>query len=371
MLLAIMKRVVLSAVLLFPLAANAAILVSAERPAAPPVARVQETPRIAGWDDESMVVWVEHDAAPGAWRSLLAARVDPAGRILNDKPIVIRQDPDIELLKIVWAPNAYYVFWIERSFQPELLCQTVYHDGSMRSSPHVLQLNPGSIGVGANGTNMLVVDGMFSYPVKRDGIPAGSRQLTTQLQADWRMVSAPRVASNGDDYFVAFTATNGSAWKVFGARMSADNQPLDGAAPIEIAAGTQPYEQLAATWDGRDYVVAYSFDSTTTAQKVLPSGALDGDAVPIADAAADLDIAHAAFGTAALYRADDGPLLAKTLGSDSTEIAARASGVSTSTSPVLPGLIAVTYIRIEDGFPRVFVRQIGNVPPSRVRAVRH
>ncbi len=310
MIFAIMKRVVLSAALLFPLAANAAILVSAERSAAPPVARVQETPRIAGWDDESMVVWVEHDAAPGAWRSLLAARVDPTGRILNAKPIVIRQEPDIELLKVVWAPNAYYVFWIERTSKPELLCQVVYHDGSMWSSAVVLQLNPGSIGIGANGTNMLVVDGMFSYPVKRGAWLAGGRQLVTQLKDNFGMVSAPRVASNGDDYFVAFTATDGSAWKVFGARMSANNKPLDGDTPIEIAAGTQPYEQLAVTWDGRDYVVAYTSDSSTKARKVLPSGTLDGDAVPIAGAAADLDIAHAAFGTAALVRAGDGPLLA-------------------------------------------------------------
>ena len=73
------------------------------------------------------------------------------------------------------------------------------------------------------------------------------------LQADLDHPEAPRVASNGTDWLVAWADYSGS---VYGSRVAHDGTVLD-AAPILIASNIYWEGDIAVSWDGAQYVVVY------------------------------------------------------------------------------------------------------------------
>ncbi len=236
----------------------------------------QSFPRV-GWNGQNwLVAWMTQCEDNHYHHDIMATRVSPDGRVLDDPPIVIlRGDTTINFYN-PWSISSDGTNWVVayRSLDSGAGIYTI--DGT-RVAPDGAVLDPGG--------KRLRRDFWNSYPTDADLAFAGDEYLLVWIEqsglkgqrltlaldpigelfpVNLMGLSRPRisrVASDGNAFLVTwFEARYFAASQVFGARVSHDGDVLD---PEGIAiTGSGLYTQIApaVVSDGTDYVVAYNFE---------------------------------------------------------------------------------------------------------------
>jgi hypothetical protein len=361
----------------------------------------QVMPQMATSGTESLVVWIDESVGYEAGR-LLGSRVAVSGAMIDRTPFEIATSVSrYNAPRVVFAGNAYFVVWGELSAKDatrSIVARSVGRDGSLGA--RIVLGDGNGLCAASNGTTTLVVFNnghLVGYRFDALGKPIDTNPLVIRDGYSF----AQRVASNGSDFFVAWSEGS-DYWQwpsvnmidVLGARVSAAGA-VDAAA-LPIATGPSDQILAAVASDGRDYLVAYLVNDDPqhpliAAKRVLREGQLDGatatdegtiilhDALSFAinrdsfSLAGDAGRYWAAFGesteSGAIVRTDlrGAPVSAPlTVGPSWSWLAlATAPGGALRmvyTRPVVDGVFA--------GTSRVFVRSAGDALASRYRAMR-
>lgn len=212
----------------------------------------QTRPRVAAIGSDFFVVW-EDDRSTNS-QHVYGARVSNGGQVLDPGGIVIDtagsnlQAPDVAALG-----SAALVVWENGGIKGKRI------DGGGT----VLDATPIAIGAGvqpavvSNGTGYLTAfaagGGIQAVRVGGDGsvVDATPFVVSATSATEW----APAAASDGDGYFIVWSAGQDDAR---GARVSADGTVLD---PLGIDLGpidlTNGFSEPAAAWNGSEYQVAW------------------------------------------------------------------------------------------------------------------
>ena len=248
----------------------------------------QFAPAIATSGAESLVVWVDSDVSNHA--RIVGRRVAADGTPIDAEPFTIGDDTSpYDTPAAVFTGAAYLVVFQHLALNQtaQTLAARVGRDGSV-GNPTILA-GGSAPAAASNGTTTLVVlqsTGITGYRFDRNAMPIDAAPL--QIGSAGGLL--PKVATNGTDFFVAWSTgyDAGNAnfpnppdlLDVYGVRVTAagavDAQPL----PIAIGPSDQFLEAIAS--DGRDYTVFYGlFDAShpaplLAAKRVLREGQLDG-----------------------------------------------------------------------------------------------
>jgi len=232
----------------------------------------EETAVVATAGDVSLLVWREPDETADGSFALLAARVDRFGRVLDAPPIRVANVTCDRIGPAVSTDGTdFLVAWQE---QFAIQARRVARDGRLLDPAAIILQVPtatggcgtASVGAAWNGTNYLVAgtDGNIVYGarVTRGGTVLDPQSLTLSGNDP---VADLHVASNGRDYFVAWTDTRRK--EAFGNRVSGDGNVLDaGGFGLSIETATAMY------WSGRNYVTLSGGGDTVHASRVTSDG---------------------------------------------------------------------------------------------------
>lgn len=119
---------------------------------------VQEYPRVAFLDGVFLVVW--NDMRNGKDCDVLAARVSPAGKVLDEKPIAVAAGPRTQAMPDVAADeNGFMVVWHgfqDKDMFPKVFAARVGADGAL-GNPAVLTAGASCPRIAWNGKEHLVI----------------------------------------------------------------------------------------------------------------------------------------------------------------------------------------------------------------------
>jgi hypothetical protein len=387
--------------------ANATAKVTADPPEviSPSWSR-QYSPSIATSGSDSLVVWIEASTDIYSGR-LLGARLSASGALLDAIPFEI--SPSVSRFSespvIVFTGTVYLVAWVDGGFESANVVKVrrVGRDASL-SVPISLGRST-YVSAATNGTTTLVVFGTVAGSGFGAVRVTGYRfdEIGNSIDQSPIVISdsgsAPRAASNGTDFFVAWNEGDDfffdpifslppNLLDVFGARVHATGAVDAAALPIAVGPSDQILAGLAS--DGRDYLVSYlvkdSTQSFLAAKHILRDGNLDGvtaqddgtivergvdsGGVLSGDASGYWTAFNQSNGAAAIVRTD-------AHGAPRSEVVPYATASDTALAQIPGGAVWIAYARHVDGgaFPytnRVFVRFATEQPDvPRSRAARH
>ncbi|MGM0558901.1 MAG: MYXO-CTERM sorting domain-containing protein [Myxococcota bacterium] len=122
-----------------------------------------------------------------------------------------------------------------------------------------------------------------------DGAPLDNEPfvICEHEAVQWR----PTVASNGDDYVVAWQDERESVPLLFGTRISADTGEVNQVGGVRLAAGSNPQQYAAMASNGDDYLLAWSDGFGTTERSAdVRARVIDGGTQNIVQFAASTEI---------------------------------------------------------------------------------
>jgi probable HAF family extracellular repeat protein len=261
-----------------------------------------QTAPVVGWNGQNwLVVWMTERGTDRYRHDVMAARVAPDGRVLDDPPIMVNPAGTSINLYTPWSVSSDGTNWVVVWRGVDDLEGIFTIDGA-RVSPDGTVLDAGG--------KRLRHDTWNSAPTSADLAFAGDMHLLTWLELDpvridWvvrgqRLTlgldpigapftinlyepsspNAPRVASDGSGFLVVWSENRYyAAAQLFGARVSHTGQVLDpDGIPITDHAF---YTRFApdVCWDGADYVVGYNkggadLDDDIFATRVSSGGAV-------------------------------------------------------------------------------------------------
>jgi hypothetical protein len=190
----------------------------------------QRHPAVAYGKGVYLLVWREGFSGAGGESDILAMRVDPSGKALDEKPLAVCTDAGIQDLPTVafWR-GAFLVAWVPR-------------------------------GKSADGARALQM---------RSVTPEGRLGAKTRSLPGAGLVTHPTLCSDGKDrVLLAWQEHNGEYFEVRGTRLDASGAPLD-KPHIKIMSGSKPLGlgwarggPLGLAWTGSGYVVCQSVYAT-------------------------------------------------------------------------------------------------------------
>ena len=261
----------------------------------------QGMPRVS-WNGENWLVVWQHQGGPACCPNseIRAARVSPAGTVLDATPILVASvsGQNVEWPAVASDGANWLVVW--RGWDMAAGIATL---NGTRVSP------TGNV---LDGTGVVMRhDSWNSYPTNADVTFAAAEYLLTWLEGSGGLdnhyvvrgqrftpalakldanpftinlyaptnAKNPRVATNGTDFFVAWFEDRYVGWaQAFGSRVSHAGQVLDPAGiAISAVAGYSQFAPVVA-WSGTNWVVAYNqhapdtFDENIYATRVSTAG---------------------------------------------------------------------------------------------------
>lgn len=362
----------------------------------------QLVPAVATSGHDSLVVWVDERGEYEQGR-LLAARIALSGANIDRTPFEIAPSASMWVSPVVvFTGTTYLVVWEEpvtRDGPRLIVARPVGRDGSVGARVP-LSKGWGAAAAASSSATLLAFngdEGLIGYRFS----PAG--ELLDIVPLAIGNGYAPKVGSNGTDFFVAWNVGSDywqfpspDALDVLGKRVTASGA-VD-ASPLSIATGGSDQVLKAVASDGRDYIVVYDVVSfvpslqALAVRRVLREGQLDGatakdDGTIIAAGVAPSTIALTADATGfwAGWVEQSFPVtslkLARTDGRGNpgeivnlTFDSGMLPAISLAQPPHAP--LQIVYARrVTDGpYPmtsRAFLRLFGEIPEGRLRAVGH
>ena len=262
----------------------------------------QQTPAASFDGQNHLVTWLDHrDNSAGERGGIYGARVTPAGEVLDAQGIEIRatQDPDIlSLPRAAFDGHNTVVVWGRQSRScryevAQLEAVRVSPQGEVIDAQPILLPAQTHDDIAIGGASNSVLLGTKSY---------GD---LVHLDRDGNITALPRIyelgngvhpgelaiASNGTDYLLAIH----SRWaaysqpSIFFLRVSGQGELIDQTLIPIAGSRASSSTTLAATFDGRNYVVAWydnrSFSRAMRAVRITPAGqVIDHGGIPMAGA---------------------------------------------------------------------------------------
>jgi hypothetical protein len=208
--------------------------------------------RWAAFTRSSLLAWTSCDA------TIRAVRIGDDGNAIDSLPLTLTpRDMEAASLSAAWNGSEYLVAWEERFELPSVILFPLYRF-NIRATR-------------VSGALTLIDAQPIAIAVSSDDNVSNS---------------SPDVASNGDDFLIAWSSPSGIAAKHF-------NSP---SAPIILGDGTAP----AVVWDGAHYLVAWHTATTIDAAHVDLNDRFTIVSPQISDAGLDL-IANAPGRVTAIY----------------------------------------------------------------------
>jgi PKD repeat protein len=226
----------------------------------------QYAPAVASNGTNHLVVW--QDARNVFHWDVHATRVSSTGEVLDPSGLVLSALAGYQYSVAVASNGAdYLVVWRDgRNGNDDIYGTRVSGSGAVLEPEGLaLGVGPGTQSapaVASNGRDYLVIwqddrdsfRSLYGARVAGDGkvLDATPRVLTTGTGAQ----SAPTVASNGTDYFVAWEDSRNGSTDIYGARVSSTGQTLE---PNGLALSTASNSQQApaVASNGADYLVVW------------------------------------------------------------------------------------------------------------------
>jgi len=267
----------------------------------------QKQPKVAWNGQNYLVAWSSEHETDRYRNDILAARVAPDGTVLDATPFVLLAGTSITP-QSTWSVTSDGTNWVAL-WQGLDSAAGIYTLDAARVSPTGTVLDPGG--------KVLRHDTFNSYPFNADIAFAGDEYLVSWIESnsagDLRAQrfntsldplgnsftinsSAERtaVATNGTDFFITWSYTDITPYRVFGKRVSHAGVVLDANAILVANIG---YDSVDVTWDGTNYIVAYEktisrpnfvFDNDIFTTRVSPLGiVLDPAGIRVKDAPND------------------------------------------------------------------------------------
>ncbi|UCF80588.1 MAG: hypothetical protein JSV08_08795 [Acidobacteriota bacterium] len=222
----------------------------------------QRTPSVASNGTDYFVVCWWQD------KGIYGARVTSAGVVLDPRGIAIL--PTVTFSQPSVASNGidYFVAGTATGNGVDIYGVRVSSAGAVLD-PSGIAISTAANGqyepsVASNGTDYFLAWSdyrsgtdydIYGARVASDGTVLDPAGVAVSTAADWQLY--PSVASNGTDYFVAWQdQRSGADWDIYGARVTAGGSVLE---PSGIAISTQADNQLdpAVASDGVDYLVVW------------------------------------------------------------------------------------------------------------------
>ena len=254
-------------------------------------------PTVAFDGTNYLVVWAEARAVPegGSYSDIYAARVSPAGAVLDPAGIAI-SSADWEQTEpaVAFDGTNYLVTWMDRrsGTNTDIYGARVSQAGAVLDPAGIAISTTASFeqqpAVAFDGTNQLVAWGdggrIYGARVSPAGAVLDPAGIEISANGDY-----PTVAFDGTNYLVAWAA---GGYEIFGARVSPPGTVLDpGGIVISARVGSRGEESPALAFNGTNYLVAWEayepgdyYDSFGA--RVSPAGAVrDPSGIAISTAA--------------------------------------------------------------------------------------
>ena len=210
------------------------------------------------------VAWAADGRSPNP-SDIYGARVSQSGVVLD--PLGIR----ISRRGYVWTPRVFFsqglfqVLWWNYSDDSLLGGQVTPAGAVVDTVPRLLYFGPYTTRpeVACNGLNCLLVTGSYrsyintvnSARLDVSGQPIDSVLRPLAWSSSYR--TSPAVTSNGNDFLVVWTDHRGTDWDIYGSRVSAAGEVLDGSG-FAICSDPGDQTQPAVASDGTNYLVVWT-----------------------------------------------------------------------------------------------------------------
>ncbi len=360
----------------------------------------QRSPSVA-WNGQNwLVAWItERQNSPFA-EDVHAVRVAPDGRILDAAPIVVGVTPSSSstnpsYLNVASDGTNWVVVWGTGSYNSQIRAARITPDGALVDTggggkvlfdDTDLFTAPSNANLVFNGSHFLlvwqrIVNSGYGIRAQRfnsnlDPVDAAPFVVNQFAGSD---ATAPRVATDGTNYFVIWREDRFAYNEIFGTRVSAAGQVLD-ASGIKLFGSPGDYIlpfATALTWDGTAYIAAYharpvgTFPESVYATRVTANGGVVSAPIPVAPqtGATQPAIAPLAGGGAQVVWTDkrlsvDGDIFGAKISADNTvsQVGAASLGAPRETYPRLAkaaaGNFALAYRSTISGASSVFLQRL-------------
>jgi large repetitive protein len=270
----------------------------------------QDFPVVAFDGTNYLVAWSDRRDHPQGDPDAYAARVTPAGGVLNPSGFAVSTAANGQFpTGIAFDETNYLVTWTDGRSGSDIYGSRVTPGGAVLD-PAGIPISTAAAGqyggaVAFDGTNYLVTwdDGRSGVP---DIYAARVSQAGTVLDVDGIPVTtepntqgSPQIAFDGANYLVTWIDAPGNGWDVFGARVSPAGGVLD-PTPIPISTATNDQTRPALAFDRTNYLTVWQDDRTDTAAidgaRVAPDGTvLEPSGIPISIIPASQSVPAVAF----------------------------------------------------------------------------
>ncbi|MBN1204107.1 MAG: tandem-95 repeat protein [Myxococcaceae bacterium] len=226
----------------------------------------QHSPSVASDGAGFLVVWRDVRNGKDYDADIYGARVSGVGEVLDPSGLRISTTSRNELsAEVVSRQGRYLVAWSrDQGSSQDMAGAWVDGEGTVLGQ---LELVAGTEGgaprVASGGAGFFLVWSEYLFDDK-DVFGARVGETGEVLDAPGLLLSTaanpqaqPAMASNGTDYLVVWTDRRGESWDLYGTRVSATGEVLDPAGiVISTAVGSQKEPAVAS--DGTDYFVAWT-----------------------------------------------------------------------------------------------------------------
>lgn len=226
----------------------------------------QRGPRIATDGTDFLVVWADGRVPDGSV-PLYVTRVGADGRALDAASLLLRR-PNVTIggYAVTWTGNVYLVLWIDWERRTLQWVRIDREGRLLDEQPREIAGITTPHGIASvNGRSLLVFTGespatrLYGQFIEADGTAAGARiTFPHKGRSDW----APRVATNGDGFYVAWNRAIGTRVDIVGIPVA-----LDGTLGSERTFGTGGEIHLAS--NGTDYLLAWQASDTSVVTEHL------------------------------------------------------------------------------------------------------
>jgi hypothetical protein len=223
-------------------------------------------PEISSDGSDFLVVWTDSRDMNESWTDIYGARISPSGAVLDPRGIPICTAAGYQRHpSVAFNGTHYLVAWIDGRFGPHKdiyvarldgLGTVIDPDGKVISNTDESKI---SLDVASDGEQCLVVwhrymngeSDIIGRRVGQSGEPLDPAGI--ELSATEHSEYAPRVTSNGTDYFVVWYDSHNGQSAVRAARVSGSGSVLDAAGVTVSQNGREHYPSVGS--DGGDYLV--------------------------------------------------------------------------------------------------------------------
>lgn len=215
----------------------------------------QSLPTIASAGSTGVIAWVEHG-------TLKVRRIDRDGTVLDAEPLVLGTAAYRPV--VVFTGQVWLIAWVEPGDiqSGPVKVRRISPEGVPLGDAATLDLPAGDLAVASNGsvTVLAVSSHQTGQGIRLVRFSANGDRIDANpiVLSDTRVNDHPAIASNGQEFLVAWRETLGRTPHVHAKRLDAAGNPID-AEPFAIANRSdrsQSAAQIASNGDG--YIVTYA-----------------------------------------------------------------------------------------------------------------